>query len=70
MAPLMRANMSHSLKYYTQYCSKFANDLIHQFIANILKCKLISQTGIEHHSLKTALLDMPTFATTTTTSNV
>ena len=63
--PLIRDNLANSRKYFTQFCSKFANNLIHKFINNIFKCKLISQVGIEQllldtHSLKTALLDMPT----------
>lgn len=64
--PLVRENLANSRKYFTQFCSKFANNLMHKFINNIFKCKLISQAGIEQllldtHSLKTALMEMPTF---------
>ena len=63
--PLVRDNLANSRKYFTQFCSKFANNLIHKFINNIFKCKLISQIGIEQllldtHSLKIALLELPT----------
>ena len=63
--PLVRDNLTNSRKYFTQFCSKFANNLIHKFINNIFKCKLASQIGIEQllldtHSLKIALLDLPT----------
>lgn len=62
--PIIRDNTINSRKYFTQFCSKLANNLIHKFVNNIFKCKLISQAGIEQllldtHSLKTALLDMP-----------
>lgn len=38
---------------------------MHKFINNIFKCKMVSQAGIEQllldtHSLKTALLELPT----------
>ena len=63
--PLVRDNLVNSRKYYTQFCSKFVNNLINKFFSNIFKCKMISQVGIEQllldaHSLKTALLEMPT----------
>ena len=63
--PLVRDNLVNSRKYYTQFCSKFVNNLINKFFNNIFKCKMISQVGIEQllldaHSLKTALLELPT----------
>ena len=63
--PLVRDNLANSRKYFTQFCSKFANNLIHKFLNNIFKCKFVTQAGLEQllldpHSLKTALLDMPT----------
>ncbi|CAF0997701.1 unnamed protein product [Brachionus calyciflorus] len=63
--PLVRDNLVNSRKYFTQFCSKFANNLMHKYLNNIFKCKLVSQAGIEQllldtHSLKTALMDMPT----------
>jgi len=63
--PLVRDNLANSRKYFTQFCSKFAANFIQKYISNILKCKNISQIGIEQllldtHSLKTALLEMPT----------
>lgn len=63
--PLVRDNLANSRKYFTQFCSKFANNLIIKFLHNIFKCKFVTQSGIEQllldtHSLKTALLDMPT----------
>ena len=63
--PLVRDNLANSRKFFTQFCSKFASNLIHKFFNNIFKCKMISQIGIEQllldaHSLKTALLELPT----------
>ena len=65
--PLVRDNLANSRKYFTQFCSKFANNLIHKFTSNIFKCKLASQIGIEQllldtHSLKIALLELPTIS--------
>lgn len=67
--PLVRDNLANSRKYFTQFCSKLANNLMQKYINNIFKCKLISQAGIEQllldtHSLKTALMEMPTFNST------
>lgn len=63
--PLVRDNLANSRKYFTQFCSKFVSNLIHKFFNNIFKCKMPSQIGIEQllldaHSLKTALLELPT----------
>lgn len=63
--PLVRDNLANSRKYFTQFCSKFVSNLIHKFFNNIFKCKMVSQIGIEQllldaHSLKTALLELPT----------
>ncbi len=63
--PLVRDNLANSRKYFTQFCSKFVSILIHKFLNNIFKCKGVSQIGIEQllldaHSLKTALLELPT----------
>jgi vacuolar protein sorting-associated protein 53 len=63
--PIVRDNLTNSRKYFTQFCSKFVINLITRFVNNILKCRSISQIGIEQllldsHSLKTFLVDMPT----------
>lgn len=63
--PLVRDNLANTRKYFTQFCSKFVSNLIHKFFNNIFKCKMVSQIGVEQllldaHSLKTALLELPT----------
>ncbi|XP_050309102.1 vacuolar protein sorting-associated protein 53 homolog isoform X2 [Anthonomus grandis grandis] len=65
--PVIRDNLAHSRKYYTQFCIKFANSFIPKFIQNIYKCKPINTEGAEQllldtHMLKTVLLNLPSIA--------
>ncbi|CAG9818693.1 unnamed protein product [Phaedon cochleariae] len=65
--PIIRENLSHSRKYFTQFCIKFANSFIPKFIQNIFKCKPINTEGAEQllldtHMLKTVLLNLPSIS--------
>ncbi|XP_057660392.1 vacuolar protein sorting-associated protein 53 homolog isoform X2 [Diorhabda carinulata] len=65
--PIIRENLSHSRKYFTQFCIKFANSFIPKFIQSIYKCKPINTEGAEQllldtHMLKTVLLNLPSIA--------
>ncbi|KAH1011665.1 hypothetical protein HUJ04_000987 [Dendroctonus ponderosae] len=65
--PIIRDNLAHSRKYYTQFCIKFANSFIPKYIQNIYKCKPINTEGAEQllldtHMLKTVLLNLPSIA--------
>lgn len=65
--PIVRDNLSHSRKYFTQFCIKFANSFIPKFVQNIYKCKPINTEGAEQllldtHMLKTVLLNLPSIA--------
>lgn len=65
--PVIRDNLSHSRKYFTQFCIKFANGFIPKFVQNIYKCKPINTEGAEQllldtHMLKTVLLNLPSIA--------
>ncbi|RZC42545.1 vacuolar protein sorting-associated protein 53 -like protein, partial [Asbolus verrucosus] len=65
--PIIRDNLSHSRKYFTQFCIKFANSFIPKFIQNIYKCKSINTEGAEQllldtHMLKTVLLNLPSIS--------
>ncbi|XP_060532808.1 vacuolar protein sorting-associated protein 53 homolog isoform X2 [Cylas formicarius] len=65
--PVVRDNLAHSRKYYTQFCIKFANSFIPKFIQIIYKCKPINTEGAEQllldtHMLKTVLLNLPSIA--------
>ncbi|XP_067931939.1 vacuolar protein sorting-associated protein 53 homolog [Watersipora subatra] len=62
--PTIRLSLSSSRKYYTQFCIKFANVFMPKFMSSLYKCKPINTVGAEQllldaHSLKTALLDLP-----------
>lgn len=68
--PIIRDYLSTSRKYFIQFCHKFVNVFIPKFINVLLKCKLTSSDGVSNvlgceqllldtHSLKTALLDLP-----------
>ncbi|XP_075153526.1 vacuolar protein sorting 53 [Haematobia irritans] len=68
--PILRDNLATSRKYFTQFCHKFVNVFIPKFINVLYKCKLTSSDGsnnvlgceqllLDTHSLKTALLDLP-----------
>lgn len=67
---MIRDNLSTSRKYFTQFCHKFVNAFIPKFINVLYKCKLTHSDGtnnvlgceqllLDTHSLKTALLDLP-----------
>ncbi|XP_066261170.1 vacuolar protein sorting-associated protein 53 homolog isoform X1 [Euwallacea similis] len=43
--PIIRDNLAHSRKYFTQFCIKFANSFIPKFVQNIYKCKPINTEG-------------------------
>ncbi|KAG5887080.1 hypothetical protein JTB14_018250 [Gonioctena quinquepunctata] len=65
--PIIRENLSHSRKYFTQFCIKFANSFIPKFIQNIYKCKPINTEGAEQllldtHMLKTVLVNLPSIS--------
>ncbi|CAG9770820.1 unnamed protein product [Ceutorhynchus assimilis] len=65
--PIIRDNLAHSRKYFTQFCIKFANSFIPKFIQSIYKCKPINTEGAEQllldtHMLKTVLLNLPSIA--------
>ncbi|KAJ3618412.1 hypothetical protein MTP99_006410 [Tenebrio molitor] len=65
--PIIRDNLSHSRKYFTQFCIKFANSFIPKFIQHIYKCKPINTEGAEQllldtHMLKTILLNLPSIS--------
>ncbi|XP_044261324.1 vacuolar protein sorting-associated protein 53 homolog [Tribolium madens] len=65
--PIIRDNLSHTRKYFTQFCIKFANSFIPKFIQNIYKCKPINTEGAEQllldtHMLKTVLLNLPSIS--------
>lgn len=65
--PVIRDNLYSSRKYFTQFCIKFVNSFIPRFINNIYKCKPLPPIGAEQllldtHSIKTALQDLPTLA--------
>ncbi|CAH0548839.1 unnamed protein product [Brassicogethes aeneus] len=67
--PIVRDNLSHSRKYFTQFCVKFANSFIPKFVQNVYKCKPINTEGAEQllldtHMLKTVLLNLPSIAST------
>ncbi|XP_017480020.1 PREDICTED: vacuolar protein sorting-associated protein 53 homolog isoform X1 [Rhagoletis zephyria] len=68
--PVIRDNLATSRKYFTQFCHKFVNAFIPKFISVLYKCKLTHSDGsnnvlgceqllLDTHSLKTALLDLP-----------
>lgn len=68
--PILRDNLSTSRKYFTQFCHKFVNVFIPKYINVLYKCKLTLSDGsnnvlgceqllLDTHSLKTALLDLP-----------
>lgn len=68
--PVIRDNLATSRKYFTQFCHKFVNAFIPKFINVLYKCKLTHSDGtnnvlgceqllLDTHSLKTALLDLP-----------
>ncbi|XP_067623391.1 vacuolar protein sorting-associated protein 53 homolog [Eurosta solidaginis] len=68
--PIIRDNLATSRKYFTQFCHKFVNAFIPKFINVLYKCKLTHSDGsnnvlgceqllLDTHSLKTALLDLP-----------
>ncbi|XP_066281087.1 vacuolar protein sorting-associated protein 53 homolog isoform X1 [Branchiostoma lanceolatum] len=62
--PLIRDNLASTRKYFTQFCTKFANSFVPKFVTYLYKCKPISTVGAEQllldtHSLKTVLLDLP-----------
>ncbi|KAF5291601.1 hypothetical protein FQA39_LY14323 [Lamprigera yunnana] len=65
--PIIRDHLSHSRKYFTQFCIKFANLFIPKFTNNIYKCKPINTEGAEQllldtHMLKMVLLNLPLIA--------
>lgn len=65
--PTIRDNLSHSRKYFTQFCVKFANSFIPKFVQTIYKCRPINTEGAEQllldtHMLKTTLLGLPSIA--------
>ncbi|XP_076254761.1 vacuolar protein sorting 53 [Rhynchophorus ferrugineus] len=65
--PIIRDNLAHSRKYFTQFCIKFANSFIPKFIQSIYKCKPINTVGAEQllldtHMLKTVLLNLPSIS--------
>lgn len=65
--PVVRDNLSHSRKYFTQFCLRFANSFIPKFIQNVYKCKPINTEGAEQllldtHMLKTVLLNLPSIS--------
>eukprot|EP00111_Clytia_hemisphaerica_P017186 TCONS_00050876-protein len=67
--PIIRDNLFSSRKYFTQFCIKFVNSFIPRFINNIYRCKPLSAIGAEQllldaHSIKTALLDLPSIGST------
>ncbi|XP_037958686.1 vacuolar protein sorting-associated protein 53 homolog [Teleopsis dalmanni] len=68
--PVIRDTLATSRKYFTQFCHKFVNTFIPKFINVLYKCKLTLSDGsnnvlgceqllLDTHSLKTALLDLP-----------
>uniref|UniRef100_A0A1B0A5Y5 Vacuolar protein sorting-associated protein 53 homolog n=1 Tax=Glossina pallidipes TaxID=7398 RepID=A0A1B0A5Y5_GLOPL len=68
--PVIRDNLASSRKYFTQFCHKFVNVFIPKYINVLYKCKLTLSDGcnnvlgceqllLDTHSLKTALLDLP-----------
>uniref|UniRef100_W8B2G8 Vacuolar protein sorting-associated protein 53 homolog n=1 Tax=Ceratitis capitata TaxID=7213 RepID=W8B2G8_CERCA len=68
--PVIRDNLATSRKYFTQFCHKFVNAFIPKYINVLYKCKLTLSDGsnnvlgceqllLDTHSLKTALLDLP-----------
>ncbi|XP_018333798.1 vacuolar protein sorting-associated protein 53 homolog [Agrilus planipennis] len=62
--PTIRDSLTHSRKYFTQFCIKFASSFIPKFINCIYKCKPINTEGAEQllldtHMLKTVLLNLP-----------
>ncbi|KAF5285219.1 hypothetical protein FQR65_LT13334 [Abscondita terminalis] len=65
--PIIRDHLSHSRKYFTQFCIKFVNSFIPKFTNNIYKCKPINTEGAEQllldtHMLKMVLLNLPLIA--------
>ncbi|KAI8343885.1 vacuolar protein sorting-associated protein 53 [Chlamydoabsidia padenii] len=51
-------------RYYRTFSDRFADTLLNKYIANIFRCKQISEIGAEQllldtHSIKTLLLDIP-----------
>uniref|UniRef100_A0A1B0DEF8 Vacuolar protein sorting-associated protein 53 homolog n=1 Tax=Phlebotomus papatasi TaxID=29031 RepID=A0A1B0DEF8_PHLPP len=69
--PTIRDNLATSRKYYIQFCHKFVNSFIPKFINHLYKCRLTSvqesnvlgceQLLLDTHSLKTVLLDLPSY---------
>lgn len=68
--PIIRDYLATSRKYFTQFCHKFINTFIPKFINVLYKCRLTLSDGsnnvlgceqllLDTHSLKTALLDLP-----------
>ncbi|XP_030383162.1 vacuolar protein sorting-associated protein 53 homolog [Scaptodrosophila lebanonensis] len=68
--PIIRDTLASSRKYFTQFCHKFVAAFIPKFINVLYKCKLTLSDGsnnvlgceqllLDTHSLKTALLDLP-----------
>lgn len=49
--PIIRDNLAHSRKYFTQFCIKFANSFIPKFIQSIYKCKPINTEGKSDNSI-------------------
>lgn len=65
--PIVRDSLSHSRKYFTQFCIKLASSFIPKFTNNIYKCKPINTEGAEQllldtHMLKTVLQNLPTIS--------
>ncbi|XP_040564185.1 vacuolar protein sorting-associated protein 53 homolog [Lepeophtheirus salmonis] len=62
--PIIRNNLTSSKKYFTQFCVKFVNGFIPNFLMVLYKCKPLGTVGTEQllldtHSIKTALLNLP-----------
>ncbi|CAB4054024.1 VPS53 [Lepeophtheirus salmonis] len=61
--PIIRNNLTSSKKYFTQFCVKFVNGFIPNFLMVLYKCKPLGTVGTEQllldtHSIKTALLNL------------
>ena len=62
--PRLQGCLQTSRKSFRQFCIKFVSTFIPKFISNLYKCKAVGTVGAEQllrdtHSLKTALLDLP-----------
>lgn len=62
--PAIREDLKDGRKYFVQLCNKFILQFTHKYIANLYRCKLMSQGGAEQllldtHTLKKFLINLP-----------